>query len=42
MIPVLIIDARYGDPKPKANSETESGFKPFFRCPICMRETNNK
>jgi len=32
MIPVLIADDRCDEPK--ANSETESGFIPFFRCPI--------
>ena len=36
MIPVLIADDRYGDPK--ANSETESGFIPFFRCPIWISQ----
>lgn len=34
-IPVLITVIRYGDPK--ANSDIDSGFKPFFRCPICRK-----
>jgi hypothetical protein len=38
MIPVLIAVIRYGDPK--ANSDTVGGFNPFFRCPICTKQTN--
>jgi hypothetical protein len=36
MIPVLMAVIRNGDPK--ASSDTESGFRPFFRCPICMND----
>lgn len=38
--PVLIAVARYGDPK--ANSDTDGGFNPFFKCPICISTVFNK
>lgn len=40
MIPVLMATIRNGDPK--ANSDTESGFKPFFRCPIWRKLNKQK
>lgn len=40
MIPVLMAVIRYGDPK--AKSDTEGGFKPFFRCPIWEEQQTKK
>lgn len=36
MIPVLIAKPMCGDPN--ANSDSDAGFNPFFRCPIYTRK----
>lgn len=39
MIPVLMAIERYSDPK--ASSNKDGGFNPFFKCPICRGKKKN-